>query len=577
MSASPPRSSIGAGQGAYSPGRNVLHLLSLALAVSAGPTPTKRNLGTDTPAPAGNTTNAVVQTWIPVALVAVLVMGLFALSWTQRGRLFINRMRNRGGAVETPAAPAARVVRPRRRRRASQVSTKSLPAYMEEPGDEELVLVRRTAAAESQTTGSPSDMTADAATLSDAPSYTGPAAVEPGHLRSLSIGESIGIHSVDTGNIGSDESSTSLMRNERRVSVRSAAPSYSEVVGPEDAARASMSLQRLESRTSSERAEAGPTAEEQNATITQRPGTERRRSGFFGLFAHSRQSSAANAAEMGTASQRNSMLRPSGEGDRTSWFNLGPLNRQSAVAPSPLLAAPPTASTAAPARRGAAAVPSNASHTHLTSPSVTSLTSAAISPPLTHTATRVSFDYPRSGPTPQQITFLASHESLARFGVPFGDAAEAAAAAQSETASLPPPPSFDDSENDDAQSGRSRLSSDGRRSGESAHNAEMGVVPEAAEEGAEGANQGTIRARSRPSPTLGATPAGPSFTPPPAEGDAPPSETPLAEHPAARAKQTITIPLPRAEDNLPALSIIPATPLSSVPPTPGAGTPNVVQ
>ncbi|KZO99063.1 hypothetical protein CALVIDRAFT_397707 [Calocera viscosa TUFC12733] len=567
MRASASRSSIGAGVRAYSPCRNALQLLSLALAASAGPTPTRRALGTDTPQSSDNT-NSVAQTWIPVALVIVLVMGLFALTWTQRGRQFIARLRNREGtgaaAATTTPAPTTRAVRPRRRRRASQISTKSLPAYMEEPGDEELVLVRRTAAAESQTSGSPSDMPADAVTLSeDAPTYDGPAALAPAHLRSLSIGESIGNHSMDTGNIGSDESSTSLMRAERRASVRSAAPSYSAVIGQEEATRISMDLQRLQTRTSSEPEEPHPTEEERNATVTQRPG-ERRRSGFFNLFSHSRQSSAANGAETGTGTARNSTIRQNGDGDRTSWFNLGPLNRQSA-----LLTPSTTPRPAAPASSLASASTHNASQTQLTSPSMTSLTSATISAPLTHTATRVSFDYPRTGPTPQQVAFLASRESLARFGVPFGADAQAAAAAGAETASLPPPPSFDDSENDDARSGRSRSSSDGRRSGESGRGPEMGSLPEGAEEGA---NQGTIRARNRQSPTLDTTPTGPSLTPPATEIDTPHVEAPPAL-PAARGRLPLSIPLPPADDDLPALSIIPATPLSSAPPTPAGSTP----
>jgi hypothetical protein len=64
------------------------------------------------------------------------------------------------------------------------------------------------------------------------------------------------------------------------------------------------------------------------------------------------------------------------------------------------------------------------SSTRLTSPSSTSINSALISSPLAHTVTRTEFRFPKSGPTPQQLKFLSSRESLGRFGVPFGEDAE---------------------------------------------------------------------------------------------------------------------------------------------------------
>ena len=71
----------------------------------------------------------------------------------------------------------------------------------------------------------------------------------------------------------------------------------------------------------------------------------------------------------------------------------------------------------------------------LTSPSLISLNS--ISPPLTHTATRTEFTYPRTGPTSEQVKFLASKETFGRFGLPYGPDAVAFAASSSRQ-DLPP-------------------------------------------------------------------------------------------------------------------------------------------
>lgn len=48
-----------------------------------------------------------------------------------------------------------------------------------------------------------------------------------------------------------------------------------------------------------------------------------------------------------------------------------------------------------------------------------------ISAPLAHTLVRTEFTFPKSGPTESQIKFLASRESLGRFGLPFGEEARA--------------------------------------------------------------------------------------------------------------------------------------------------------
>ena len=73
----------------------------------------------------------------------------------------------------------------------------------------------------------------------------------------------------------------------------------------------------------------------------------------------------------------------------------------------------------------------------LTSPSAISI--ASISAPLTHTAVRTDFVYPRSGPTPEQLKLISSIESVSKFGVPYGPAAVAFASASLVNLHGPPP------------------------------------------------------------------------------------------------------------------------------------------
>ena len=77
----------------------------------------------------------------------------------------------------------------------------------------------------------------------------------------------------------------------------------------------------------------------------------------------------------------------------------------------------------------------------LTSPSMISLHS--ISHPLTHTLVKTEFTYPKNGPTPDQVRLIASRESFARFGRPYGADAIAYAASTSRI-DLEPPPGFEE-------------------------------------------------------------------------------------------------------------------------------------
>ncbi|ELU38644.1 hypothetical protein AG1IA_07328 [Rhizoctonia solani AG-1 IA] len=98
----------------------------------------------------------------------------------------------------------------------------------------------------------------------------------------------------------------------------------------------------------------------------------------------------------------------------------------------------PSGSTSAFTHRPSTSLSVNA---HKPSPSLSSLsliltrsqsptmsrTSLNISSPIPTTLVRTELSYPRAGPTPEQIRFLSSRESLGRFGMPYGEEAIAAA------------------------------------------------------------------------------------------------------------------------------------------------------
>ena len=118
----------------------------------------------------------------------------------------------------------------------------------------------------------------------------------------------------------------------------------------------------------------------------------------------------------------------------------------------------------------------------LTSPSMISLNS--ISGPLTHTATRTEFTFPRTGPTSEQVKFLSSKDTFGRFGLPYGPDALAFAASSSSRVDLPPDfnsihrPSFGDlTRNPDDGSAGSSLRSTSARGTNADDNPDRGESP----------------------------------------------------------------------------------------------------
>lgn len=119
---------------------------------------------------------------------------------------------------------------------------------------------------------------------------------------------------------------------------------------------------------------------------------------------------------------------PSNSGSRIAALGSAltrPLTNNSAISANSSLQAGTNLPTHQRNRSGSSFAPSSfVDGNRLTSPSSTSISSANISSPLAHTATRTDFRFPKSGPTPDQVKFLSSRETLGRFGVPFGEDAE---------------------------------------------------------------------------------------------------------------------------------------------------------
>ncbi|KAJ3882436.1 hypothetical protein F5051DRAFT_394275 [Lentinula edodes] len=348
----------------------------------------------------------------------------------------------------TNAANQTRRAR-RNRRTPSQISTTSLPVYMKEPGEQELVIIRGPQDMEdvplempplhedgeqerySPVPDSPQHMPLldgdDGAVADDSAAALLPEAHEEPRSRSNDAGRRHSGGSAHTGE------SSSLVRVETNAETenpdpRGDAPAYFEVVDLNDEAQPRPPIPPIPS------SEPTPTNSSMTAaSSTASRGTSSRRSlrNLFGWSGRSPMTppglpstsaqSHARADSGGGLSLVSTMSRPSTSNRRShrpsqsssSVFSVvNPLNR----------------------KKSSATLSSN----HLTSPSSISL--ASISAPLTHTVVRTEFTYPKAGPTPEQLKLISSREAFARFGVPYGKDAIAFAAS---TQDLNPPPEFE--------------------------------------------------------------------------------------------------------------------------------------
>jgi hypothetical protein len=221
---------------------------------------------------------------------------------------------------------------------------------------------------------------------------------------------------------------------------RGAAPPYFEVVGDLEAVRAtSDELTRVDTTDTLPMA---PDTEQSVESAMEVPGiipVTRRRSMFRGLInaasralssppIHSQPPSASRLSRDVLTSPRPSNLssRPAG----TPSSQVG--HRPSASHSGSVLSV-----TSSAFGRVTSRTRSTSNVGALTSPSMISI--GSISAPLTHTAVRTDFVYPRSGPTPEQLKLISSVESVSKFGVPYGPAAVAYASASRVNLQGPPP------------------------------------------------------------------------------------------------------------------------------------------
>lgn len=322
----------------------------------------------------------------------------------------INRnVNNANNANNTTNGRPRRTRRPRRT--PSQISTTSLPAYMKDPGEHELVVYR-----------GPMD-------LQDMPQ---PAAAvlfpmnEDGEQPSLSsqstrypqISNSSSETPLLRPSTSSDGSNNSLHRthsNNDSSDARGDAPPYDEAI------RATPMQSPLEEIDLTD-----PSVAPVSPIVPGQPPTQRM-SGFRSFLnamsprlpqgipsndlriGHGRtDSNASNLSSIAPASRTRSRLTHHSS-PSTSSSIFGALSRQRSM-------------------RSLAQGPLN-------SPSVISFNS--ISAPLTHTLVRTDLTFPKAGPTPEQIKAISSRDATGRFGVPYGADAIAYAASTSRQ-DLPP-------------------------------------------------------------------------------------------------------------------------------------------
>ncbi|KAG1765644.1 hypothetical protein EDD22DRAFT_396922 [Suillus occidentalis] len=396
-------------------------LLWLALSVVrysqfayARPTSEVLRRATDNTGVGSNGNGVSANVWIPVLIVAVVVAVLTLIACVRRAT---HIEVSAGAATRTTNSPAGQAAsaRPGRRRRPartpSQISTKSLPPYMLEPGDQELVI------------------------------YRGPLKMEDDHdpmsiLEEDEHPETGGTHrDLDLESHGvtqADDSATNLIYN-----VSGDMPMRRSV----DAASLGTSHHSQESHSELLPLHTTQTSEDPRGEAP--PYFE-----VVGQDTLHHEPPASEASINDDAPERRSrfsfLFNPFGGSSRHPPVSI--YNR--AVTPDHArnvssLSVASTNSGHGHNRSGSHSTllktfRSHDHSTHMTSPSTISLNS--ISAPLTHTVIRSEFRAPKGGITPEQIKLITSRNALERFGVPYGPDAVAFSASRSNMA---PPPDFD--------------------------------------------------------------------------------------------------------------------------------------
>ncbi|KAJ3865062.1 hypothetical protein EV359DRAFT_80854 [Lentinula novae-zelandiae] len=348
----------------------------------------------------------------------------------------------------TNAANQTRRVR-RNRRTPSQISTTSLPVYMKEPGEQELVIIRGPQDMEdvplempplhedgeqerySPVPDSPQHMPLldgdDGAVADDSAAALLPEAHEEPRSRINDAGRRHSGGSAHTGE------SSSLVRVETNAETenpdpRGDAPAYFEVVDLNDEAQQRPPIPPIPS------SEPTPTNSSMTAaSSTASRGTSSRRS-LRNLFGWSGRSPMTPPGLPSTSAQSHARADSGGALSLVSTMSRPSTSNRHSHRPSQSSSSVFSVVNPLNRKKSSATLSSN----HLTSPSSISL--ASISAPLTHTVVRTEFTYPKAGPTPEQLKLISSREAFARFGVPYGKDAIAFAAS---TQDLNPPPEFE--------------------------------------------------------------------------------------------------------------------------------------
>ncbi|KAJ7326486.1 hypothetical protein DFH08DRAFT_340469 [Mycena albidolilacea] len=384
----------------------------------------QRNLGNANENPP---TGFPASTWIPIAVVISVLTLLSVLVCTRKSIRSRIASMGRGAAVAsgTPAtreltaeqlagsinrAPSAPARRPRRPRRTpSQISTVSLPAYMKEPGEQELVVSRGPDG---------EDVVMPAAAVEEDDQSN------EGHQSSEGHGSSEGHEHQDSN--PPDNSRYSPMPH---------SPHDTPLLGSDPRGDAPAYFEVLDDEQYPPGISIAPPEPEVAAP--------QRRSGIFSMFRSA--PAAPPPIPLPTTSPTQDPTRLSLTHTRT----------RSTTAPSPI----PTrhrasTSTSTLFSLGRKKSSTSLSANNLTSPSLISL--ASISHPLPHTLIKTEFTaLPKSGLTAEQLSLISGTKEggLGRFGVPWGEAAVAYASASASTSRIAlaetgseeaPPPGWDE-------------------------------------------------------------------------------------------------------------------------------------
>ncbi|KAJ7028735.1 hypothetical protein C8F04DRAFT_1188362 [Mycena alexandri] len=366
------------------------------------------------------------STWIPIAVVVSVLTIVSILACTRKsirariasmgsGVAVANGMpvtreltaeQLAGSINQAPGAPARRARRPRRT--PSQISTVSLPAYMKEPGEQELVVSRGPDG---------EDVAMPAAS-----------AVDDEDDQSNESHQSSEGH--DDNGPESDEHRHSNLPDNSRYAPEPQSPNNSPLLGLDPRGDAPAYFEVLDHND-----EHYPPGISVAPPEPEEPATQRR-SGFFSLFRPAPPPIPAPA----TSSTPNDPTRLSLTHTRTRSTTASP-------APTRHRASTSTSTLFSLTRKKSTA---SLSANNLTSPSLISL--ASISHPLPHTLHKTEFSaLPKSGLTAEQLSLISGSKEggLGRFGVPWGEAAVAYASANTSRVALgedgeAPPPGWEE-------------------------------------------------------------------------------------------------------------------------------------